>query len=174
VWATAVCSRAMRIRVGTSADLKRVAPLMKKYRALHTEWDAAQYALKPDADKIFQRWLGPVTEDPRSILILAEDDGRLVGYLTAIVEKDMPIFVCDEFALIKGLWVEPDVRGRGVARAMVHRACEEFTAMGMPQVRIRTAAPNHAGRKMLESCGFRVGTVDLLIELPPPPDNPEE
>ena len=160
----------MQIRVGTSADLKRVAPLMKKYRALHTDWDRAQYALKPDADKIFQRWLGPITEDPRSLLILAEDDGgKLVGYLTAIIEKDMPIFVCDEYALIKGLWVEPEARHRGVGQAMVRRACEEFAAMGMPQVRIRTAAANDAGRRMLQSCGFRVSTIDLLIELPPPP-----
>ena len=165
----------MRTRVGTSADLKRVAPLMAKHRALHAEWDAAQFALKPDADKRFQRWLGPVTEDPRSILILAEqDDGRLIGYLAALVEKDVPIFVNDEYAVIKGMWVEPEMRHRGIATSMVRRACEEFAALGLPQLRIRTATANEAGRKMLESCGFRVATIDLLIELPPGGRTPGE
>jgi GNAT superfamily N-acetyltransferase len=166
---------AMQIRVGTSADIKRVLPLMKKHRALHAEWDPAQYTLKPDADKQFQRWLGPVTEDPRSLLILAEEhDGQLLGYLTAIVEKEIPIFACDEFAVIRGMWVEPHARHRGVGSGMVKRACDEIAAMGLPQLRIKTAAANDAGRKMLEKCGFRVATIDLLIELPEPSETPDD
>jgi ribosomal protein S18 acetylase RimI-like enzyme len=164
----------MQIRLGTSADLKRVLPLMKKHRALHAEWDGAQYAIRPDADRLFQLWLGPATEDPRAILVLAEEDKRIIGYLAGMVESDLPIFVHDEYAIIKGMWVEPDARRRGVGKALVKRACEEYAAMGVPQVRIRTATDNEAGRKMLESCGFRVSTIDLLIELLPPPPPTED
>jgi len=164
----------MTIRLGTSADIKRVLPLMKKHRALHAEWDGAQYAIRPDADRVFQRWLGPATEDPRAILVLAEEGERIIGYLAAMVETDLPIFVHDEYAIIKGMWVEPDARRRGIAKALVTRACEEYAAMGLPQVRIRTASENESGRRMLQSCGFRVCTIDLLIERPEPTESPDE
>jgi ribosomal protein S18 acetylase RimI-like enzyme len=164
----------MTIRLGTSADIKRVLPLMKKHRALHAEWDAPQYAIRPDADRLFQLWLGPATEDPRAILILAEQDKRIIGYLAAMVESDLPIFVNDEYAVIKGMWVEPEARRHGVGKALVKRACEEYVAMGVPQLRIRTATDNEAGRRMLQSCGFRVATIDLMIELPPPPSETAE
>ena len=48
---------------------------------------------------------------------------------------------------------------------MVMLAVERFREMGVPQVRGDTAACNEAARKLLLSCGFRVSTVEMLVEL---------
>jgi ribosomal protein S18 acetylase RimI-like enzyme len=156
----------MNIRMGNAGDLAAIMPMMRKHRALHEQWDAALYALRPDADVRYRRWLGPIVEDPRTFLLVAEEHGQIVGFLTAVVEKDMPIYHCEEYAAINDLWVEPAWRRHGVAIALVEQAAREYTAVGIRQLRIQTAVANTAARAMLERAGFRPGTIDLLRQLP--------
>jgi GNAT superfamily N-acetyltransferase len=156
------------VRPGTSGDWAAVLPMLRKHRALHEEWDKALYALRPDADAEarFKRWLGPAAEDPRALLLVMEnDDHRVIGFMTALVEKDVPIYVADEYAVIRDIWVEPAQRRHGAGKRLVEAAIAELSAMGLKQVRIRTAAANEPVRKMLLTCGFRVGTIDMVREL---------
>jgi ribosomal protein S18 acetylase RimI-like enzyme len=167
----------MNVRLGTSADWPAVLPMLRRHRALHEHWDAGLYALRPDAEERFKRWLGPASEDPRALLMVVEDDGggsgdsggggggALVGFLTALVEKELPMYVADEYAVIRDIWIEPAHRGRGLGKALVDAALRELDGMGLKQVRIHTAAANEPARKLLAACGFRVGTIDLVREL---------
>jgi ribosomal protein S18 acetylase RimI-like enzyme len=140
--------------------------MLRKHRALHEQWDEKLYALRDDAEERFKRWLGPASEDPRALLMVMEnDDGRVIGFLTALVEKDVPVYVADEYAVIRDIWIEPAQRGRGSGKALVDAALRELAGMGLQQVRIRTAAANEPARKLLAACGFRVGTIDLVREL---------
>ena len=158
---------AMNVRVGLPGDLVKVMPKLREYHALHERWDRRRYALRPDADARFQRWLCAASEDPRALVMVAEEDGLVIGFLAAWVETDVPIYECDEYAVIFALWIEPAQRRRGAATALLELAAREYAAMGIRQIRIRTAMANTAGRAMLERAGFSPATVDLLRELAP-------
>ncbi len=82
------------------------------------------------------------------------------------MEGNIPIYRLPAYAFIHDVWVEPPHRGRGVARSMVRAAIERFGAMGVTQVRLETAAANDGARRLFESCGFRIGTIDMLIDVP--------
>jgi GNAT superfamily N-acetyltransferase len=155
----------MNVRVGLPADLVNVMPMLRHHHALHERWDRRRYALRPDADARFQRWLCAASEDPRALLFVAEENGRIIGFLAALVETDVPIYECDEYAIVFALWVEPAQRRRGAATALINLAAREYAAMGIKQLRIRTATANTAGRAMLERAGFAPATVDLIREL---------
>ena len=156
----------MNVRLGTSGDWSAVLPMLRKHRALHEQWDKALYELRPDAETRFRRWLGPATEDPRAMLLVMENDDKcVIGFLTALVEKDVPVYVADQYAVIRDIWIEPAHRRRGAGKGLVEAAVAELAAMGLKQVRIRTAAANEPVRKMLLTCGFRVGTIDMVREL---------
>ena len=157
----------MNVRLGTSADWPAVLPMLRKHRALHRQWDEGLYALRPDAEERFRRWLGKAAEDPRALLLVIEerDGGGIIGFLTALIEKDVPIYVRDEYAVIRDIWVEPEHRRHKGGKILVEAALKELGEMGIVQVRVRTAAANTAAQKLLLSCGFRVGTIDLVREL---------
>jgi ribosomal protein S18 acetylase RimI-like enzyme len=159
---------AMNVRVGLPGDLVTVMPMLRQHHALHERWDRRRYALRPDADARFQRWLCAASEDPRALVFVAEENGQVVGFLAAFVETDVPIYACDEYAVVFALWVVPAQRRRGAATALLELAAREYAAMGIRQMRIRTATANTAGRAMLERAGFSSATVDLLRELSPP------
>lgn len=103
----------------------------------------------------------------RSIFLVAEDNTlsgqqrRLVAFLVATVEREIPIYRLQEFGFIHDLWVEPEYRHTGIARQMVSLTIERFKLMGVKQIRLDTAAINDAARRLFSSCGFRLSTMEI-------------
>lgn len=153
------------VRTGNAADMQVALPLMLERLRERSEIDRAFYGLRPDAARLFRQWIGPVMEDPRHALFVAEHDGQMIGCLAAIVERDLPIFEVDEYAVVRLLWVAPDERGRGVATKLLERAAREYAAMGVRQIRATAAAGRDVEYRVAEKAGFRPAGVTFLREL---------
>jgi L-amino acid N-acyltransferase YncA len=159
----------MTTRVGNAADFQAVVPMMRQYRLRQQEFDPVLYALHPDADQRFRRWISAVTADPRATLLVAEEGGQIIGFLYATVENDPPIYLHDEFALVREWWVEPAFRRRGAGKSLIARAGAEFARAGVRQLRVRAAPGDEEVRAVLHRCGFRTGACELVKELNPRP-----
>ncbi|MCX7595713.1 MAG: GNAT family N-acetyltransferase [Fischerella sp.] len=155
----------MQIRPATPADVTAVLPMVAKICALHESWDAARFGILPDPEKRYEKWLQRLATDRRSVFLVAEDQGQLVGFLAGTVEKEVPIYRLQEYAVIHDLWVEPEYRQHGIARQMVMQAIERFQQMKVRQIRLDTAVINEAARRLFASCGFRTSTVEMLMEI---------
>ena len=103
-------------------------------------------------------------EGPRGMLLIAELDGAIAGFLAATGERTEPIFLCEEYALVCLLWVEPSHRRHGVGTALLDRAANGYPEMGLPQIRIR-ALPDEVGVHTLEKAQFRQSTVTFVRDL---------
>ena len=108
--------------------------------ALHEAWDPAKFGYKKHPEQMYRGWLAARAGDPRSVFLVADRDGKLVGFLVAAVETEIPIYRLAEFGFIHDIWVDPDYRNEGIARQLVMVAIEKFRDMGMKQVRGDTAA----------------------------------
>lgn len=162
----------MLIRPATSADISAVLPMVAAVSALHKSWDAAKYGFVPNVEQRYEKWLISQTNSARSIFLVAEDNtssgeqqGRLVAFLVATVEREIPIYRLQEFGFIHDLWVEPEYRHIGIAKQMVILTIERFKLMGVKQIRLDTAAINDPARRLFASCGFRLSTMEMLIDL---------
>lgn len=162
----------MRIRPATAADVPAVLPMVAKICALHESWDSAKYGFLPNPEQRYQGWLTRLTTSDRTVFLVAEDEAsesepaaKLVGFLVATIEKEIPIYRLKEFAFIHDLWVEPEYRRTGIARQIVMQAIERFKQMEVQQIRLDTAAANEAARRLFSECGFRISTIEMLIEL---------
>ncbi len=96
---------------------------------------------------------------------LAPQPAPLVGFLIATTEREIPIYRIKEFGFIHDLWVEPEYRQLGIAQQMVKLTIEGFSKIGVTQIRLDTAAVNETARRLFSSCGFRLSTIEMLIEL---------
>jgi L-amino acid N-acyltransferase YncA len=155
----------MTTRVGNAADFQAVVPMMRQHRLRQQEFDPALYELHPDAEQRFRRWIGAVTEDPRATLLVAEDEGQIIGFLYATIEKDPPIYLHEEFALVREWWVEPALRRRGAGKSLINRAATELARGGVRQLRVRLAAGDAEARAVLQRCGLRMGAYEMVKEL---------
>jgi GNAT superfamily N-acetyltransferase len=157
----------MITRVANAGDFESVFPMLRQHRLQQQQIDPALYRLHPDAERRFLRWVGEVGEDPRSTLLVAEEQGRLIGFVYAVVERELPIYLCQEFAVIREWWVEPAFRRRGVGKALIELAIAELAAVGVGQLRVRIASGDADTRALLGRCGFRAATCDMVKELQP-------
>ena len=157
----------MTIRSATPADIPAVLPMVSKLAALHEAWDPQRYDYKPEPEKMYHRWLTARANDEHSVFLVADRESRIVGFLIATMVGTIPIYRLEETGYIHDLWVEPDYRNEGIARQMTMLAVERFREMGVKQIRLETATKNDAARKLFESCGFRVSSIEMLFELAP-------
>jgi hypothetical protein len=112
-------------RLGNAGDFQGIVPMMRQYRLWEQQIDLALYALHPDAESRFRLWVAHMAEDPRSTLVVADEQGRLIGFVLATIERELPIYLYEEFAVVREWWVEPDLpparRRQGADRARRRR-----------------------------------------------------
>lgn len=159
----------MEIRTANVADVPGVLPMVARICALHQQLDPAKYCFRDNPAELYGNWLTERATDAQSVFLVADAAGRgetpkVVAFLIGTVEREIPIYQVKEFGFIHDLWVEPDYRNEGVARQMVEVAIERFTAIGVKQVRLDTAAANDTARALFAACGFRPSTLEMLIE----------
>ena len=161
----------MDIRPATPQDVPAVLPMVQRICAMHQSWDPAKYGFRDRPEEMYRNWLAERAVDPRSVFLvvphpLAATD-QLVAFLIATVEREIPIYRLTEYGFIHDLWVEPEYRHEGLGRQLVMLAIERFAAIGGKQIRLDTAAANDAARNLFKACGFRLSTMEMLMELPP-------
>ena len=93
----------------------------------------------------------------RTVVLVALDDGRLVG--TATIEMDRTVGDDDVdlepgMAVLRMLGVLPEARGRGVGRALVERTVEMARERGKRVMELRTTPRMTAAHALYESMGF--------------------
>jgi len=159
----------MNIRPAKFNDVPDILPMVASVCALHQEWDKAKYNFKPNPQEHYRKWLLAQTKNERSVFFVAEDgtqtSKKLVGFLIATVEREIPIYQLQEFAFIHDLWVEPKYRQAGIAKQMIVETVARFKQMGIEQIRLDTSYANEIARKLFSNCGFRISTIEMLIEL---------
>jgi len=162
----------MVIRPATVADVPKVLPMVAKVCALHESWDAAKYGFLPNPERRYERWLSKLATDKQSVFLVSECEVTtieqpvtLVAFLVATVEREIPIYRLGEFGFIHDIWVEPEYRQAGIAKAMLMQTISSFSQRGVKQIRLDTAVANEAARRLFSSCGFRLSTMEMLIEL---------
>jgi ribosomal protein S18 acetylase RimI-like enzyme len=155
----------MDIRPATAADVPAVVKMVRKLCELHQSWDPARYTFREDVERMYHSWLTDRATDPRAVFLVAERQERgPVAFLIGGVEREIRIYKLEKYGFIHDLWVEEDYRNEGLGRQLVMRAIERFRELGVPQVRLDTAAANDAARKLFASCGFRVSVMEMLCE----------
>ncbi|MFN6500430.1 MAG: GNAT family N-acetyltransferase [Nostoc sp. DedQUE01] len=162
----------MLIRPASPTDVPAVLPMVAKICALHESWDSAKYGFLAHPEQRYEKWLTRLANSDgfadassvRSVFLVSENQGQLVGFLVATIEQEIPIYRLQEFAFIHDIWVEPEYRQNGIARQMVMQTVERFSQMGVKQIRLDTANANETSRRLFASCGFRISIIEMLIE----------
>lgn len=140
-------------------------PLVRALCDLHERADPQRFRVVPDVLERYARWLPERAADPTSVLLVAVDEGRVVGFTVGTTEDEVPIFWIPRCGFIHDLFVLEGHRGRGIARGLVAAACDRFRGMGLSQVRLHTGSFNEGARRLFEGEGFRACVVEMLRAL---------
>jgi GNAT superfamily N-acetyltransferase len=75
-----------------------------------------------------------IEDEGAGLLLLAEQDGELVGVLAA--SWQLAIHTAGRYALLQDLWVKPEHRSSSIGRQMLEALCVRTRELGMPRVEV--------------------------------------
>lgn len=135
----------VHVRAARAADLDAMVRLL-----------AALFSLEPDfvPDATRQRrGLAMLLGDPRATILVAEQDGAVVGMAT--VQLVVSTAEGDLAGLVEDVIVEERLRGGGIGRRLVEAIEEWARARNATRLQLLTEADNEPALKFYERVGWR-------------------
>lgn len=156
----------MTIRPATTADLPALGRLGAHLMRVHHEFDRLRFlAPGDDPERGYAWFLGTQLEDADAVLLVADDDGGVIGYVWAAIEPLSWKDLRDTCGYVHDLVVDPGARGRGAGRALLDAAVDWLRGRGMPRVVLGTAEQNVVARTLFARAGFRPTMIEMTREL---------
>lgn len=162
-------------RPATLADMPTVARFAAKLVRLHHALDPQRFMCMEPLEPGYERWLTRELLNPDVVVVVAEQDGAVVGYAYGRLEDRDWNALLDAHGALHDVYVDETARAGGAGAALVEAACARLSAMGAPRVVLHTAAQNTAAQRLFAKHGFRSTMIEMTRELSSAPsaDEPE-
>jgi ribosomal protein S18 acetylase RimI-like enzyme len=102
-----------------------------------------------EPDATWREWVAEASAGDQKTLFVAEEDGRWLGVVGAFARVN-PL----EVQLIS-MWVDPQARGRGVARDLIRAVARWTRERGSARVVLFVQEANQPAQQLYERAGFR-------------------
>jgi ribosomal protein S18 acetylase RimI-like enzyme len=153
------------VRRAASADVPSLGRLGTLLVQAHHDFDRQRFiAPGPSTPEHYGAFLGTQIDDPDAVVLVAELD-RVIGYAYAVVEGYDYMALRGPAGVLHDLIVDPEHRGRGVGRLLLHAVMSELASRRVPRVVLTTAERNDPARRLFERLGFRPTMVEMTREL---------
>ena len=153
------------IRDMTAGDLDAVSLLAEQLVLLHHSWDRTRFFTTPDIARGYHRYFGSQLQEKGVLLLTAEVDGVVAGYLFGTLESRDWAKLLDAHGAVHDIFVAADQRKQGVAQALMAEGKVRFAQLGAKQVVLYSAASNVEGQALFKRLGYRPTMVEMTLDL---------
>ena len=144
-----------RVRPATPRDLDAVVAL--RIALLREHPDHPIYGrLRTEVDRRARELFAAQLRARTETILLAELGGEVVGILRCVESMGSPLLEPSRYAYVSSAYVRPDVRRRGVLRAMMAEADRWCRARGLDQMRLHNVAGSVAAERAWDALGFAI------------------
>ena len=141
-------------------DLPAVSRLAAMLVRQHHRFDADRFMLIEPVEQGYRWFLGTQLGNPDVVLLVAELEGAIVGYLYGAVEERDWNMLLDQHGAIHDVFVDEAARRRGVGRALLTEAFRRLEPR-VPRIVLSSATANHEAQRLFASVGFRPTMVEM-------------
>ena len=154
------------IRQAEPRDLESLGQLGAMLMRTHYAFDPQRFLpAGEDAERGYAWFLGTRLDSPDDRVFLAEEDGRVAGYLWAALEPLSWKELRGPAGFIHDVAVREEARGSGIASRLMQAATDWLRERGAPRVILWSAAPNGDAQRLFRRLGFRETMVEMTLEL---------
>lgn len=132
----------------------------------HHQFDAERFMLPDDVEAGYRWWLGKELKAKEAVVLVAERDGEVLGYIYGRVEGRDWNALRDRCGGLHDIWVEESARCTGAGTLLAEALLRRFTELGVPRVILMSAAKNEAAQRFFTRLGWRPTMVEMTRELP--------
>ncbi|WP_119165077.1 GNAT family N-acetyltransferase [Algihabitans albus] len=147
-------------RPPVAADKDRWAELFRGYMTF--------YDVPPEEAVVERVWAWLFDPDHEIEGLVAELEGRIVGL--AHYQPMARTLGANEVGYLSDLFTDPNVRGRGIGRALIDATLEASCHRGWPLLRWLTQEFNYAGRRLYDTYAPRSDFIVYVTKTAPETD----
>jgi L-amino acid N-acyltransferase YncA len=138
-----------RIRLASEADAESIVAIYRRYvERTHFTFEE----VPPDAADIAERLGKPIHP-----WLVAEDDGKIVGYASTSPMRDRAAY---RWSVETGIYLAPEAQGRGLGRRLLSAHLELLERQGFVTIVAGIALPNDASVALHEKLGFTLSGIE--------------
>ncbi len=141
------------IRRATRSDLEALLELWLELLEHHATLDP-HYQIRERGLGGLRKALEAQLDEAESALFVWEEDGELLGFCGARIDRAPPILKERRRAEIADLLVEPSARRRGLGRALAAAAAGWARQQGVERIEVRVVAGNVEGQAFWRALGY--------------------
>ena len=156
-----MCTGEVIIREGGQEDLDAVAALWEELTSLHHALDNRFWIRAEGGCEKYSRWVAEGLDDDRWVLIVAEAQGRVVGFIHGMLKEAPPPLAAKRTGHVTDLIVAEGHRHRGVGPRLVEAASRWFRDKQAQELTLNAAVCNRPAREFWEAMGFEPWTQTL-------------
>lgn len=154
------------IRPATPADQAALGELGALLMRLHHRYDPQRFlAPGSNPEEGYGRFLASQMGRDRTLVLVAERGGEIIGYIYATLEGRSWRELRDACGFIDDVVVRESERSSGVATALLEAATAWLRDRGAPRVILWSAEQNAAAQRLFTRRGFRRTMVEMTREL---------
>jgi L-amino acid N-acyltransferase YncA len=154
----------IKIRDATEKDLKGIVELWEMLVEQHRTY-SDHFCLARGGKRKWARYLREKFTEASTKLIVAEEDGELVGFMMCLLSPQEPIFAEKATGVVSDAFVHRDRRKKGVMREMFRVALRWFDKNKMKSVEVSVAAANLEARAAWGQLGFKPFLVRKRLQM---------
>lgn len=139
------------IELWKGLQISQVDPLMDEPAHLTTEENVARC----------REFVTTVHGEDKNQILVAELDGKLIGYTIFRKQVDFPLETAYKWAMITDLCISPEHRRKGIATELLQRSIQHLKSSGVTHVRINVLQNNKAAISLYHKLGFEDHTLTL-------------
>ena len=157
---------AVSIRGAAPADVPAIGRLGALLVRVHHDLDPQRFiAAGPDTENRYGWFLGTQLEEPNVIILVAEQDGEVIGYTYSGVEGNDYMALRGPAGVVYDIVVDPAHRKQGVGQMLLAATVDALKARGSPRVVLSTAERNASAQRLFDRAGFRRTMIEMTREV---------
>jgi ribosomal protein S18 acetylase RimI-like enzyme len=156
----------VEIRTAEQKDVAALGRLGAMLMRVHYAFDRQRF-LAPGAgtESGYASFLGSMLDSPEDCVFVAEEEGRVVGYVYVALEPLSWKELRGPAGFIHDVAVAEESRGSGAGTKLMQAAVAWLRERGAPRVVLWTAASNEPARSLFQRFGFRDTMIEMTMEL---------
>jgi ribosomal protein S18 acetylase RimI-like enzyme len=151
------------IRKTRQSDLVAVGELFKEMFDFHGQRDP-HFTRTESAHQIFSHWFVKQTEEEGASALVAEIDGKVVGYALGIVRQHPRVFARRAYGEINDIAVSSAYQRCGIGQALFESLLEWFKSREIERIETKVATSNEVSSGFWRKMGFKPYLETLVKE----------
>jgi len=154
------------IRRAVASDAAQLGLLGAMLMRVHYAFDPQRFlAAGAQAARGYGNFLESQLEDDEAVVLVAERDARIIGYVYAGLEPMSWKELRGPAAFIYDVMVEEEAQGGGAGSALIDAAIAWARERGAARVMLWTAEQNTKAQRLFERTGFRRTMIEMTKEI---------